>query len=92
MKNWIVYHYTYKDVCGDSWYGKESKIEHIAVVNAKEEDVKQFIAELNQENNSYYSKSEPEDEYDNDFVDEDYYGYKELEVITLDQLTDMVRL
>ena len=69
-----VYHYIYGDICPDSYYGKEAKRVTIGIFCDTERRIKSFVDKLNEENHSYYAREMPEDEYDCDFVDEDYYS------------------
>ena len=89
MKTWEIYHYTYGDVCGDSWYEKESKFVTIGFVTDTEDNVKSLVERLNEKNRSYYAKDCLEDEWDCDYEDEDYISYKELKVNTLDEIEKM---
>ena len=73
-----VYHYIYGDICPDSYYGKEAKRVTIGIFCDTERRIKSFVDKLNEENHSYYAREMPEDEYDCDFVDEDYYSYCEI--------------
>ena len=86
MKTWEIYHYTYGDVCNDSWYGKERKHRTIGFVIDTEDNVKSLVDKLNVSNHSYYAKDEPEDEWDNDFYDENYISYTELKIDTLEEI------
>lgn len=86
MKTWEIFHYTYGDTCGDSWYGKEGKHNTLGFVTDTEKNVKSLVEKLNQKNHSYYAKNEPEDEWDNDFCDEDYISYTELKIDTLEEI------
>ena len=86
MKTWEIYHYIYGDVCGDSYYGKSSERKTIGFVTDKEENIKSLVKKLNQKNHSYYAKAEPEDEWDADFLDEDYISYIEFKTNTLAEI------
>lgn len=86
MKTFEIYHYTYRDVCGDSYYGKESKCRTMGFVTDTEENVKSLVDKLNLNNHSFYGKDEPEDEYDDDFCDQDYISYRELEISSIKEI------
>ena len=92
MKTWEIYRYTYGDVCGDSYYGKSSKYETIGFVTDTEENVKSLVEKLNQKNRSYYAKDEPEDEWDDDFLDEDYISYIEFHTTTIKEIESRYRV
>ena len=92
MKTWEIYRYTYGDVCGDSYYGKSSKHETIGFVTDTEENVKSLVEKLNQKNRSYYAKDEPEDEWDDDFLDEDYISYIEFQTTTIKEIESRHRV
>lgn len=80
-----VYHYIYEDICPDSYYGKEAKRVTIGIFCDTERRIKSFVDKLNEENHSYYAREMPEDEYDCDFVDEDYYSYCEIKPTSVNQ-------
>jgi len=86
MKTWEIYRYTYRDVCGDSYFGKESRHRTIGFVTDTEDNVKSLVDKLNINNHSYYAKNEPEYEYDEDYLDEDYISYRELKISTLEEI------
>lgn len=92
MKTWEIYRYTYGNVCGDSYYGKSSKRETIGFVTDTEENVKSLVEKLNQKNRSYYAKDEPEDEWDDDFLDEDYISYIEFHTTTIKEIESRYRV
>lgn len=91
MKTWEIYRYIYEDVCGDSYYGKQSKHKSIGFVTDTEDNIKVLVNKLNERNHSYYAKSEPEDEWDDDYVDEDYISYREIKIETLEQIESRYR-
>lgn len=84
MKIWEIYHYTYGDICNDSYYGKTIKHETIGFVTDTEDNIKSLVNKLNEYNHSYYADAEPEDEWDTDFLDENYISYRELKIETLE--------
>lgn len=86
MKTWEIYRHTYGDVCGDSWYGKESRNYTLGYVTDTEDNVKALVEKLNEKNCSYYAKNEPEDDWDESYDDEDYIAYTELKAFTCDEL------
>lgn len=86
MKTWEIFHYTYGDICGDSYYGKRNSYRTIGFITDTEDNIKSLINKLNEYNHSYYAKNEPEDEWDKDFVDEDYISYKEVKIETLEEI------
>lgn len=92
MKTWEIYHYTFGDVCGDCYYGKSSKYKTIGFVTDTEENVKSLVEKLNQKNCSYYEKDEPEDEWDYDFLDEDYISYIEFHTTTIKEIESRYRV
>ena len=75
LNGYKITHVTYKDICDDFWYGKSRDIDVIDFVMAEESEVKALVDELNEKNNSFYARKEPDDEYDDDYMDEDYYRY-----------------
>lgn len=77
---------TYGDVCGDPYYGKERNNDSYGIVCAEKNEVEAFVEELNELNHSYYGKDEPEDEWDDDYVDQDYYIYKRVEYLTIEDI------
>lgn len=85
MKTWEIYHYIYRDVCGDSYYGKQSKYKTIGFVTDSEDNVKALVDRLNAINHSYYER-EPYDECDENYEDEDYIAYKELKISTIEEI------
>ena len=87
MANYIIYHCVYEDVCSDDYYGKHFTKTAEYFVTCSEEEVKAIVERLNEENHSYYSKEEPEDDYDKDFLDEDYYSYEAPEFLSAEELT-----
>lgn len=76
-----IIHYTYSDVCGDDYYGKEGRCVSSDLVFSTEQQVKKAVSLLNKLNRSYYCH-EPEDEFDRDCMDEDYFYYKKVEPTT----------
>lgn len=76
-----IVHYTYSDVCGDDYYGKEGRCISSDLVFCTERQVEKAVSLLNKLNNSYRSR-EPMDECDIDCVDEDYFYYKKVEPTT----------
>lgn len=80
-----VYHYIYGDICPDSYYGKDAKNITVGIFCDTERRIKSFVDKLNEKNHSYYARKKPEDEYDYDFVDEDYYSYREIKPISVNQ-------
>ena len=86
MKTWEIFHYTYGDICGDSWYGKRGSHRTIGFITDTEDNIKTLVNKLNENNRSYYAKNEPEDEFDNDYCDEDYISYAELRVSTVKEI------
>ena len=81
-----ILHITYGDMCGDPYYGKERNSDSYGIVCAEESEIEAFVEELNKLNHSYYGKDEPEDEWDEDYVDQDYYMYKRVEYLTIDDV------
>ena len=88
MKIYEIYHYTYKDVCGDSYYGKQGKCRTIGFVQDSEERVKASVDRLNEINHSYHER-EPYDEWDEDYEDEDYIAYKEIKISSIEELVQI---
>lgn len=86
MKIWEIYNYTYRDVCSDSYCGKEANCYTIGFVVGTEENVKSFVDELNEKHNSYWPKDVPADEWDPDFEDADYIAYSEVLIATFDDI------
>ena len=86
MKIWEIYHYTYGNIVDDTYFGKKSSFRTIGFVTDTEDNIKSLINKLNEYNHSYYAKNEPKDEYDEDFVDEDYISYKEVKIETLEEI------
>lgn len=87
-KIYEIVRHVYGDICPDSYYGKSLVETTIAHVQDTEENVKDAVDKLNQKNHSYWAR-EPEDEFDSDCVDEDYYFFREHEV-KLTPLKDVV--
>ena len=87
-KLFVVIHYTYGDLCGDSYYGKTSKHLSEDLVLGTEDNVSKAVDILNKQNHSYWASQEPEDAYDVDWCDEDYFYYTEYNPvhITVDEL------
>lgn len=79
-KMYEVYHYIYGDVCSDSFYGKSRKKETVGIYNDTEDNIKTFVAILNNINHSYYPEEDPEHEDD---LNADYYAYKEIKPMTV---------
>lgn len=76
-----IIHYTYSDVCGDDYYGKEGRCRSADLVFSTEEQVEKAVSLLNKLNRSYY-ETEPLDEFDRSWMDEDYFYYKKVEPTT----------
>lgn len=87
MKMWRIFHYTYGD--DSDCYGKESKCTIIGFVMDTEDNVKSLVNKLNERNHSYYRKDKPENEYDYNFMDEDYISYAELKISTLEEIENL---
>ena len=85
MKTWEIYHYTYQDVCGDSYYGKQGSYKTIGFVTDSEDNVKALVAKLNTINQSYFER-EPYNGWDEDYEDEDYIAYEELKISTIEEI------
>ena len=87
MKTYEIYNYIYGDVCGDTWYGKDSKCIHIGFVTDTEENVKSLVDEINDKRwKTCYPKNEPEDEWDRDYDDANYIAYREVRISTFDEV------
>lgn len=76
-----IVHYTYSDVCGDDYYGKKGRVISADLVFSTEKQVEKAVSLLNKLNGSYRAR-EPEDEWDRDYMDEDYFYYKKVEPTT----------
>ena len=85
MKIWEIFHYSYKHVCDDKYYGKQNTHKTIGFVNASEDNVKSLVDRLNAINHSYY-KREPCDKWDDTYDNEDYIAYKELHISTIEEI------
>lgn len=88
IKTYEIYHYIYGDICSDSWFGKSSRYTTIGFVIDTESNVKSLVDSLNTERNSRYPKSEPEDEYDRDYEDADYFAYHEVKISSFAEVRD----
>ena len=86
MKTWEIYRYIYGNAYEDPYCEKSSKHEIIGFVTDTEENVKSLVERLNQKNNSYYAKDEPEDEWDVDYLDENYITYVEFHTTTVKEI------
>ncbi len=91
MKTWEIYRHIYGDVCSDSYFRKESKHITIGFATDTEDNIKSLVNKLNKYNHSYYMKDEPENEWDENYVDEDYISYKELKIETLEEIENRCR-
>ena len=91
MKTWEIYRYIYENICSDSYYGKQSKSITIGFVSDTEDNIKSLVNKLNEHNHSYYANNEPENEWDDDYVDEDYISYRELKIETLEEIEKRFR-
>lgn len=87
MKMWSIFHYTYGDDA--EGYGKECKTKIIGFIMETENNIKSLVDKLNERNHSYYRKDKPEDEYDFNFMDEDYISYEELKFNTLEEIENL---
>lgn len=86
IKTWEIYHYIYTDVCGDSWYGKVGRHTTIGFVTDTEDNIRTLVDKLNLNNRSYYPKNEPENNWDENYLDADYISYTEFKVSTLEEI------
>ena len=87
-----IVHTIYGDVCGDSYYGKSRKSYNVGLIYAEESEMQKLVDDLNKANRSFYAKSEPEDEYDEDYCDEDYYYFEKVKFLTPEMFRETDRL
>lgn len=91
MSTYVIKHVVYGDICGDSYYGKDYKTSVCYTVACDLDTIKDIVNKLNKLNKSYYGKDEPEDEFDRDYVDEDYFTFEEVAVDTPDEVIAKIR-
>jgi len=90
---YVFEHYKYEDLCGDDYYGKTSKIEQQFIIDLNNDEASKLLDRLNEKNHSFYAR-DPEDDWDRDFLDEDYWRYYpyELKVSTMEEIIKKYRL
>ena len=82
-KMYKIIHLEYGDVCGDSYYGKETRINSTYVVFAEEAEVVKLIEDLNKKNHSSFPATDEEIkelkkrvENEQDEFEKDYLQYE----------------
>ena len=84
-----IIHYEYGDVCSDMYYGKKGEIVSDDIVFDTEKAVIQVVKTLNQRNRSIFSKTEPDDWDDDDWMDCDYFYYIEMKPKSLEEVIEL---
>lgn len=79
-KLYEVYHYVYGYLCADLFCGKESKTTTIGIFTDTEENIKSFVEKMNTDNHCSVKN-----EYDEDFLDENYFSYREIKPVSVEE-------
>ena len=88
-KYFEIIHYEYGDVCSDMYYGKKGEIISDDIVFDTEKAVIDAVKRINEKNRSVFPRDEPVDEYDDDWMDCNYFYYIEVKPMSLEEVIEL---